>query len=107
MIDNSLTVSKQNLSLPHIAYMYAANDFQTYSINTSDAFEDNLHFQKQLKLCIQEVLSSDTNSAKDSMAYLNQQINYPNYVQPSPCKNISRYPKCGIYCNWHDSYFEQ
>ena len=44
-MNNLFTVPKQNVSLPHIAFMYTANNFQTYSINASnnDYYEDCHH----------------------------------------------------------------
>ena len=95
-LNKALPSRKCSYKVPAKCKTCAFNEVNDWA--PDEGFEDNLKFQEQLKSCIQEVSSLDTYSTKESMTFLNQQINYPNYLQPSPCMNISRYPKCGMYC---------
>ena len=104
--DHLFTLPKQNISLPHIALIYAANDFQTYSMEAYENFEDK-KFGQSLESCINDVLSSDAFSTTKSKDFLDEKIDHPEYLKPSPCFDTNQFPNCIDYCNWHHSYFEK
>ena len=103
------TFQNQDLSMPMIAFLYSANDFKTHSFLTSDDFfdvENDLGVEKSLKICISNVTSSDVFSY-EAKNFRTEKIKYPKYIQPSPCMNVSKYPQCSQYCNWHSKYFKE
>ena len=100
------TLPNQNLSLPLIAFLYSANDFKTHSFLSSDDFFDNdLGVEESLRSCISNV-TSDVFS-NEAQNFLTEKIKYAKYLQPSPCLDMSKYPQCSQYCNWHSRYFKE
>ena len=110
-LDQMFILPKQNISLPHIAFMYAANNFRTYysKIGLVGNFDDHSSFTKTLKNCIQDVLSSEEYGIEMEMKeFFDEKLEPPPRNRrpfSSPCLNASRYAKCNVYCNWHKTYF--
>ena len=96
------TLPNQNLSLPHIANIYAANHFKAYKDHPY--LEDQI-VQESLRSCILE-MSSGSETKPD--LFLGKQFEiFTKYLEPSPCYNVSSYPQCKAYCNWHYKYFKE
>ena len=105
-LHQSFSVPKQNLSLPLIAFLYSTKDFKTYgkiSLNHFFKKEFTAGVGQSLKSCSLKLISEE--NGNEAKSFLNEKIKFPKFLQPSPCLNISKYPQCSKYCNWHNRYF--
>ena len=102
-IHKLFTLPNQNISLPHISFLYTANDFRVYKDNeekVEEYFEDNL-FYFYLKECVNDF---ESNAFHDDDVFLEEKKEF-NFFESSPCFNLTRYPTCQPYCNWHRNHF--
>ena len=90
----------QNLSLMQMASIYTANDFR---VLIKDRFEHN--FSILLGKCLKNVESAKFDQDHEEF-FIDEKINSLIYLEPSPCLNISKFPKCIDYCIWHNSFFK-
>ena len=102
------TLPEQNQSLPQMALMYTANDFRALNKYSStdelfDDIEDN--FSILFEECLKSVESAKFDHGNE-VSFVEEKIISFKYLEPSPCLNISQFPKCNDYCKWHNSFFK-
>ena len=108
LVNDHFILPKQNLSLPNIALIFAANDYRL--INTKSHIEGNPQLNDYLGDCLIDVLNSsvfakETEKLDFGARYsIHQDTN--QYVEPSPCLNLNKFPRCSKYCTWHQLFFE-
>lgn len=104
LVNDLFTLPKYNLSLPNIALIYTTNNFRL--IDTSNDIEDN---PQNLTDCL---IDMHTNSifVKEAESFdfgsrynIHQDV---QYLEPSPCLNLQKFPRCNKYCTWHHNFFE-
>ena len=103
------TLPKQNLSLPLITFLYSVKDFKAHTFLLNDEFfddEKDLGIGQSLRTCFEYVLL-DVINTNEVKSFLTETINLAKYLQPSPCLNMTKYPQCSRYCNWHSKYFKE
>ena len=102
-LHQSFTLPGQNLSAPHIAALYSANDFRALAIDK----DIDVDFSTMMESCIKEV-KSVTFDNHDMELFLEDEVNPLLYIEVSPClnNNDTRYQSCNSYCKWHNTYFK-
>ena len=95
-LHNLFTLPEQNLSLPHMAFMYSANDFRVLLDKSKDdklyEFENN-NFSILLEDCLRNV-SLEKFNADVKVSLAGEEIEPFKYLETSPCFNTSLFPQC-------------
>ena len=105
IVNDLFTLPKQDITLPDIALAYTAMDFRI--LDTESHFKDSQELNNSLKACIEDVRSrSFDNEATSEMFLYTRLENSTKYMEPSPCSNLTKFPKCNNYCTWHKNFFE-
>ena len=106
LFNDLFKVPKQNISLSDIAAVYTAMDFRVF--DTEGHFEDSQKLNISLKACI-DVVHSNTfeNKIIEKVYFVKKDIgNSTNYMEPSPCLNLNKFPECSHYCTLHSNLFK-
>ena len=111
-LHNLFTLPDQSLSLPHLTFMYSSNDFRVLLKNSIESYDDilyqfqNNNFSILLEECIRNVASEKFN--EDLKVTIDgEELDPFKYLEASPCLNISLFPQCNSYCNWHKVFFNK
>ena len=109
LVNDVFTLPEQNLSLPDIALIYTANDFRV--INKNNHFDGSKQLNKSLRDCLQDFHTHTIDSKKTQnleIGSIKYVIDYSNKdMEPSPCLNLKKFPKCSHYCTLHKQFFEK
>ena len=109
LVNDVFTLPEQNLSLPDIALIYTANDFRV--INKNNHFDGSKQLNKSLRDCLQDFHTHTIDSKKTQnleIGSIKYVIDYSNKdMEPSPCLNLKKFPKCSYYCTLHEHFFEK
>ena len=105
MVNDLFTLPKQDITLPDIALTYTSMDFKI--LETQNHFKDSQQLNRSLKACIEDVHFSIFDNEGTSEMYIDTPLeNSAKYMEPSPCKNLTKFPSCNHYCTWHKNFFE-
>ena len=110
LLNDIFTLPEQNLSLTDIALIYTANDFRV--IEANNYLESSKQFKNQsLRDCLQDfqtnaVISKKTEDVEISDKEYKHGYSY-KALEPSPCLNLKKFPKCSHYCTLHKHFFEE
>ena len=76
-------------------------------LETQSHFKDSQQLNMSLNACIEDVRSSIFDNESTSEMYIDTPLeNSAKYMEPSPCSNLTKFPKCNHYCTWHKNFFE-
>ena len=105
LLNDLFTIPNHNISLPDIAMVYTAKDFRV--LDTEGHFEDSQQLNSSLKACFEDVKANSFMDKSTGQMYINKELeNSAKYMEPSPCLNETKFPKCHHYCTWHKSFFK-
>ena len=85
-----LTFDKLHMDLMSISKLFLLNDFE------------NIDFTQfaQLRSCYESVLETQSDPILPQNDVFFKSSNN-EIIQRTPCKNLTKYPACEDYCNWH------
>ena len=105
LVNNLFKLPKQNISLTDIAVVYTAMDYSIF--NTEGHFDDSPELNNSLKACLEDVQAKSFHEETTTDMFINKDIGISaKYMEPSPCLNLTKFPKCNHYCTWHKKLFE-
>ena len=105
LVNDLFREPKQNISFTDIAAVYTAMDFRV--LDSEGHFQYSQQLSNILKLCLEDVQTNSFDNKTKSEMYVNKEIgNSAKYMEPSPCLNLAKFPKCKDYCIWHQNFFE-
>ena len=98
---------EQNLSLPDIALLYTANDFRV--IDTNDHYENSHQLNHSLRDCLEHIRTNSFDEVTHVEVFTHKELSNADakYMKPSPCFNLTKFPKCNQYCRSHRHFFEK
>ena len=109
LLNEIFTLPEQSLSLTDIALIYTANDFRV--IDANNYFESSKQLNQSLRDCLQDfqtfaVFIKKTDDVEISAKEYKHGHSY-KALEPSPCLNLKKFPKCSHYCTLHKHFFEK
>ena len=94
-----------NVEISLMMYSFVINDFLNLELNEDFEVDNEFFDLKQFKKCYEGLIGHIPHATEnDRDAFYRQRTVL--YTKPSPCLNISKYPECHGYCQWHKKILE-